>query len=160
MKRNKPAVTLRGLAARSNQESEIFVCPRRSFSQRSPPVHTPWNPAMHDEADQTSKTAYVAMVGDLLHAGHINILEAAAELGNVIVGVITDEAAVRYSVRRSCLTGGCAGAQRAGCRQGRAETTSATKKICAPTGQLRGAWRRLARRNPSGREAPGYRSAC
>ena len=43
-----------------------------------------------------SKTVYVAMVGDLLHAGHINILEAASRLGDVIVGVMTDEAAASY----------------------------------------------------------------
>ena len=42
------------------------------------------------------KTVYVAMVGDLLHAGHINILDTAARLGDVIVGVITDEAALGY----------------------------------------------------------------
>lgn len=51
---------------------------------------------MHDPAGQKSKTVYVAMVGDLLHAGHINILASARELGDVVVGVITDEAAVRY----------------------------------------------------------------
>jgi phosphoenolpyruvate mutase len=51
---------------------------------------------MHDEADRITKTVYVAMVGDLLHAGHINILETASKLGSVIVGVITDEAAVAY----------------------------------------------------------------
>ena len=43
-----------------------------------------------------NKVVYVAMVGDLLHAGHINILETAAKLGDVVVGVITDEAALRY----------------------------------------------------------------
>lgn len=43
-----------------------------------------------------TKTVYVAMVGDLLHAGHINILEAASRLGDVIVGIITDEAALSY----------------------------------------------------------------
>ncbi len=51
---------------------------------------------MQDRADRTSKIVYVAMVGDLLHAGHINILEAASALGEVIVGVITDEAAMGY----------------------------------------------------------------
>ena len=45
---------------------------------------------------EPAKTVYVAMVGDLLHAGHVNILEIASKLGDVIVGVITDEAAARY----------------------------------------------------------------
>jgi len=51
---------------------------------------------MDIETGRKNKLVYVAMVGDLLHAGHINILESACKLGDVIVGVITDEAAVRY----------------------------------------------------------------
>jgi phosphoenolpyruvate mutase len=39
---------------------------------------------------------YVAMVGDILHAGHINILNCASRLGRVIVGVLTDGAAASY----------------------------------------------------------------
>jgi len=39
---------------------------------------------------------YVAMVGDILHAGHINILECARQIGSVIIGVLTDSAAVSY----------------------------------------------------------------
>jgi len=36
-----------------------------------------------------SKKVYVSLIADLLHAGHINILEEAAKLGNVIVGLLT-----------------------------------------------------------------------
>jgi len=36
------------------------------------------------------------MVGDMLHAGHLNVLVKARELGRVIVGVLTDEAVVGY----------------------------------------------------------------
>ncbi|MBS0547643.1 MAG: isocitrate lyase/phosphoenolpyruvate mutase family protein [Proteobacteria bacterium] len=36
------------------------------------------------------------MVGDLLHVGHINVLQRARELGDVIVGVLSDEAVASY----------------------------------------------------------------
>jgi phosphoenolpyruvate mutase len=39
---------------------------------------------------------YVGMVGDMLHAGHINVLSRARELGEVVVGVLTDEAVANY----------------------------------------------------------------
>lgn len=39
---------------------------------------------------------YVAMSADLLHPGHINIIRKAAELGDVIVGLLTDEAIASY----------------------------------------------------------------
>lgn len=42
------------------------------------------------------KTVYVMMSTDVIHEGHINILTKAKELGNVIVGVLSDEAAVRF----------------------------------------------------------------
>ena len=38
------------------------------------------------------KTVYVSLVADLMHAGHINVLKKAAELGEVIVGLMTLEA--------------------------------------------------------------------
>ncbi|MEM5583794.1 isocitrate lyase/phosphoenolpyruvate mutase family protein [Roseibium sp. AS2] len=44
----------------------------------------------------TQSMVYVGMVGDMLHAGHINIVTKARELGQVIVGVLTDEAAASY----------------------------------------------------------------
>ena len=44
----------------------------------------------------TDKVVYVGIVGDILHAGHINVLSKARELGRVVVGVLTDEAVADY----------------------------------------------------------------
>lgn len=41
-------------------------------------------------------TVYVAMSADLLHPGHMNILKTARELGEVTVGLLTDEAIASY----------------------------------------------------------------
>jgi len=40
--------------------------------------------------------AYVGMAGDILHSGHINILNEASKLGEVVVGLLTDEAIASY----------------------------------------------------------------
>jgi phosphoenolpyruvate phosphomutase / 2-hydroxyethylphosphonate cytidylyltransferase len=45
---------------------------------------------------QNNKTVYVAMSADLVHPGHLNILEIASQYGKVIVGVLTDEAIASY----------------------------------------------------------------
>lgn len=42
------------------------------------------------------KTVYTAMVGDFLHVGHINVIKHAEKLGEVVVGVLTDEATASY----------------------------------------------------------------
>ena len=42
------------------------------------------------------KTVYVAMSADLLHPGHLNIIETARNLGEVVVGLLTDAAIVSY----------------------------------------------------------------
>ena len=42
------------------------------------------------------KTVYVPMAVDILHPGHINIIKTAAELGEVTVGLFTDEAIMSY----------------------------------------------------------------
>jgi len=42
------------------------------------------------------KQVYVGMSADLLHPGHINILQKASELGEVTVGVLTDSAIASY----------------------------------------------------------------
>lgn len=44
----------------------------------------------------TQPVVYVGMVGDMLHAGHINVLSKARTLGDVVVGVLTDEAVSGY----------------------------------------------------------------
>ena len=41
---------------------------------------------------QNDKIAYVALIADVLHAGHIKVLKKARELGKVIVGLYTDRA--------------------------------------------------------------------
>lgn len=41
-------------------------------------------------------SVYVGMSADLLHPGHVNLLEKAAELGRVTVGLLTDEAIASY----------------------------------------------------------------
>ncbi len=38
------------------------------------------------------KTVYVGMIGDLIHAGHINILKEASKYGSVIVGLFSEKA--------------------------------------------------------------------
>ena len=42
------------------------------------------------------KSVYVGMSADVLHNGHINIINAAAKLGEVTVGVLTDAAVASY----------------------------------------------------------------
>lgn len=42
------------------------------------------------------KTVYVGMCADLIHHGHINIIEHAKKLGEVTVGILTDEAIATY----------------------------------------------------------------
>jgi len=39
---------------------------------------------------------YVAMSADLVHPGHMNIIKVARELGDVVVGLLTDEAIASY----------------------------------------------------------------
>lgn len=45
---------------------------------------------------QNRKTAYVVMSADLLHPGHLNVIERARQLGDVIIGLLTDKAIVGY----------------------------------------------------------------
>ena len=42
------------------------------------------------------KKVYVAMSADLVHPGHINLLKEAAKLGNITVGLLTDQAISSY----------------------------------------------------------------
>ena len=44
----------------------------------------------------SQKVVYVGMSADLVHPGHINVIRKAAELGEVIVGLLTDEAVASY----------------------------------------------------------------
>lgn len=42
------------------------------------------------------KTVYVGMSADLVHPGHLNVINKAAELGEVVIGLLTDEAIASY----------------------------------------------------------------
>jgi len=42
------------------------------------------------------QSVYVGMSADILHVGHLNVLRAAAELGQVMVGLLTDQAVASY----------------------------------------------------------------
>ena len=43
------------------------------------------------------KKVYVGMGTDLIHHGHINIIEIARELGEVTVGLLSDRAVTKFS---------------------------------------------------------------
>jgi phosphoenolpyruvate phosphomutase len=45
---------------------------------------------------KSTKKVYVGMSADFLHAGHINIIQEARKYGEVIVGLLTDEAIASY----------------------------------------------------------------
>lgn len=42
------------------------------------------------------KTVYIGMSADLIHPGHLNIIQEGAKLGSVIVGLLTDSAIAAY----------------------------------------------------------------
>ena len=42
------------------------------------------------------KKVYVGMSADLVHPGHLNIIKKASELGEVTIGLLTDEAIASY----------------------------------------------------------------
>ena len=43
-----------------------------------------------------NKKVYIALSVDIIHEGHINILKTAYKYGDVIVGLLTDEAIASY----------------------------------------------------------------
>jgi len=45
---------------------------------------------------EKSKVVYAAMAADLIHPGHLNIINECKKYGEVIIGVITDKAAATY----------------------------------------------------------------
>ena len=47
-------------------------------------------------SDTSEETVYVGMSADLIHPGHINIIETASRLGRVTVGLLTDRAIASY----------------------------------------------------------------
>lgn len=46
--------------------------------------------------DLMNKKVYIAISADILHQGHINLINKAAEFGELTVGVLTDEAVASY----------------------------------------------------------------
>ena len=42
------------------------------------------------------KKVYVGMSADLVHSGHLNIINEAKKYGEVIIGLLTDEAIANY----------------------------------------------------------------
>jgi phosphoenolpyruvate mutase len=46
--------------------------------------------------NMTNKTVYIGMSADLIHPGHMNIINEAAKLGDVTVGLLTDKAIASY----------------------------------------------------------------
>jgi phosphoenolpyruvate phosphomutase len=48
------------------------------------------------ENSNAKKTVYVPMAVDLIHPGHVNILKTAGELGDIILGLLTDKAIASY----------------------------------------------------------------
>ncbi|OHA72018.1 MAG: phosphoenolpyruvate mutase [Candidatus Wildermuthbacteria bacterium RIFCSPHIGHO2_12_FULL_45_9] len=48
------------------------------------------------KSQDETPTVYVGMSADLIHHGHINILEEARKIGKVVVGLLTDEAIASY----------------------------------------------------------------
>lgn len=51
---------------------------------------------MKKEKDNKEKIVYVGMSADLIHHGHINIINTAQKYGKVVVGVLTDKAIASY----------------------------------------------------------------
>ena len=49
------------------------------------------------KAECKMKTIYTCFCTDVIHEGHINIIEQAHKYGKVIVGALTDEALIRYN---------------------------------------------------------------
>ena len=43
-----------------------------------------------------AKTVYLGMIGDIMHPGYINIINKAAEYGEVMVGLFTDKAIANH----------------------------------------------------------------
>ena len=47
-------------------------------------------------ANRALPVVYVGMAADIIHRGHINIIQCAAKLGQVTVGLLTDSAVENY----------------------------------------------------------------
>jgi phosphoenolpyruvate mutase len=43
-----------------------------------------------------SKTVYIGMTADILHHGHINVIEVGRKYGDIVIGLLTDKAVSKY----------------------------------------------------------------
>ena len=50
-----------------------------------------------DEKEYSMKTVYTCFATDVIHEGHLNIIHQAQKYGDVIVGVLSDEALIRFN---------------------------------------------------------------
>ena len=50
-----------------------------------------------NKGDKYMKTVYTCFCTDVIHEGHINIIEQAHKYGRVVIGALTDEALIRYN---------------------------------------------------------------
>jgi phosphoenolpyruvate phosphomutase / 2-hydroxyethylphosphonate cytidylyltransferase len=48
------------------------------------------------EATKSQKSVYIAMSADIVHAGHMNIIELGRQYGDITLGLLTDEAIATY----------------------------------------------------------------
>lgn len=62
----------------------------------SPPAKTESAKDNHHE-NRLAKQVYVAMCADIIHHGHLNIIRQAEQLGEVTVGLLSDEAIASFS---------------------------------------------------------------
>ena len=51
---------------------------------------------MENKTQKNQPIVYVGMSADIIHPGHINLLNEATKYGRVIVGLLTDEAIASY----------------------------------------------------------------
>ena len=113
-------------------------------------------------APKRAKTVYVAMSADLIHPGHLNIINTARELGEVTVGLLTDQAIASYKrlpflsfEQRKVIVEQPQG-RRTGHSAGDARLRSQPAHAAS---RLRRARRRLADRRSEGDARPRHRRA-
>ena len=60
-------------------------------------MSTAYNRNMFMGKDNFMKTVYTCFCTDVIHEGHLNILRRAKELGSVVVGILSDQAMIRFN---------------------------------------------------------------
>jgi phosphoenolpyruvate phosphomutase len=68
----------------------------RSVAAAAPAKDAPAGDGARNASAARTKVVYVAMSADLIHPGHLNIIHTARELGDVVVGLLTDAAIASY----------------------------------------------------------------